>query len=83
MLGNAFKFTIQGEIGIEVTSNNQGYVQILVKDTGVGISEKDQLTLFKAFSKGNSDEHKKLNETGVGLGLLISNLILQNMNDDV
>lgn len=37
--------------------------------------EEDKARLFKAFGKANSDESKKLNSSGVGLGLVISNVI--------
>ncbi len=35
-----------------------------------------------AFGKGNSDDNKHLNKNGVGLGLLISNLIIKNISSD-
>ncbi len=35
-----------------------------------------------AFGKGNSDENKNLNKTGIGLGLLISNLIIKNLSEN-
>jgi K+-sensing histidine kinase KdpD len=40
----------------------------------------DQYKILTAFGKVNSEENKKLNATGVGLGLLISNMIVKNLN---
>jgi K+-sensing histidine kinase KdpD len=54
---------------------------VSVIDTGVGIREEDQAQLFIAFGKGNSDENKTLNKQGVGLGLLISNMIMKTINN--
>ncbi|CAD8090641.1 unnamed protein product [Paramecium sonneborni] len=82
LLGNAFKFTDEGSVTIKVTQINLR-LEVSVIDTGIGMTEEDQLKIFQAFGKGNSEEHKKMNKSGVGLGLLISNQILQNLNQDV
>ncbi|CAD8200087.1 unnamed protein product [Paramecium pentaurelia] len=84
LLGNAFKFTQKGNITLEVTQGqDRKKITISVIDTGIGISDDDKIKLFKAFAKGNSEESKKMNTQGVGLGLLISNQILQNLNGDI
>ncbi|CAK58137.1 unnamed protein product (macronuclear) [Paramecium tetraurelia] len=83
LIGNAFKFTAKGNITLEVTQGqDRKRITISVADTGIGISDEDKLKLFKAFAKSNSEESKKMNIQGVGLGLLISNQILQNLNGD-
>ncbi|CAD8100407.1 unnamed protein product [Paramecium primaurelia] len=82
LLGNAFKFTDDGSVTIKVSLINQK-LDVSVIDTGIGITEEDQAKIFQAFGKGNSEEHKKMNKSGVGLGLLISNQILQNLNQDL
>lgn len=45
---NAIKFTESGEVKITVSIDDQ-YLQISVKDTGVGISQENQKKLFKLF----------------------------------
>ena len=45
---NALKFTQGGEVHIRVRIEN-GYLQIAVDDTGVGISKENQEKLFKLF----------------------------------
>ncbi|CAD8071762.1 unnamed protein product [Paramecium primaurelia] len=79
LLSNAFKFTQSGKITIILELFKQNTLRIGVKDEGIGISEEDQQKLFKAFSKVNSEESRKLNQQGVGLGLVISNQIAQNI----
>ncbi|CAD8074906.1 unnamed protein product [Paramecium primaurelia] len=77
LLSNAFKFTCSKiEIIISLQSAS---LRIGVRDDGIGISKEEQQMLFKAFSKVNSEESKKLNEQGVGLGLVISNQIAQTI----
>lgn len=49
-------------------------------DTGLGIKDEDKNKLIKAFAKVDTDESKVLNRHGVGLGLLISNIIAKTLN---
>ena len=55
-------------------------IQISVKDTGLGIKKQDLSKLFKAFGKVNDQADLLLNSHGVGLGLLISNLLASQIN---
>ncbi|CAD8100991.1 unnamed protein product [Paramecium sonneborni] len=79
LLSNAFKFTQNGQISINISKVNSNILRIGVMDEGIGISDEDQMKLFKAFSKVNSEESKKLNQQGVGLGLVISSQIAQTI----
>jgi signal transduction histidine kinase len=81
LMGNAFKFTLTGSITIVVELRAlEDMVSIGVRDTGLGIRQEDQNNLFKAFGKGVNIENKKYNKQGVGLGLLISNIIAKSLN---
>ncbi|MDW3190687.1 ATP-binding protein, partial [Vibrio sp. Vb0932] len=66
LVGNAIKFTEDGEIDIYVSLNPEDESQVLfeVSDTGIGISKKDQKTLFDAFTQAKGG----LNQIG-GTGL--------------
>jgi two-component system sensor histidine kinase TorS len=78
LVGNAIKFTEEGEIDIYVSLNPEDESQVLfeVSDTGIGIAKKDQKTLFDAFTQAEGG----LNQTGgTGLGLAISRRIIQAM----
>jgi signal transduction histidine kinase len=69
LINNAIKFTQQGKIIIK-TSHGENYIQVTVKDTGIGIKEEDMPKLFQAFTQIESDQARKAD--GTGLGLVIS-----------
>ena len=75
LLSNAFKFTEQGQISLSVSVRGQGIdgeCELLfeVADTGLGISEEQQRTLFRAFSQADPSTSRRYG--GSGLGLTIS-----------
>ena len=66
---NAIKFTEQGTVSI-ICSISNNTLRVEVKDTGVGISQSNQLKLFKLFGFINDTKDKNVN--GIGLGLMIT-----------
>lgn len=75
LIGNAIKFTPEGgtvTLGMETT--NAG-VQIFVRDSGSGIPEEKQLTIFERFKQLKNNERK-----GLGLGLYISKNLVEAHN---
>jgi signal transduction histidine kinase len=74
LVGNAIKFTDQGEIAIRASSSN-GTFRVAVRDTGPGISEPDQQKLFQEFQQADNSITKK--KGGTGLGLAISKRIIE------
>jgi signal transduction histidine kinase len=56
-------------------------LEVEVRDSGVGIKEEDQKKLFKLF--GYLDTTKELNTRGIGLGLYISKLIVQQFGGEI
>ncbi len=68
LLSNAVKFTDQGEIRLKVSRAKIGHFLFEVIDTGPGISETEQETLFSIFTQGKAGAEKG----GSGLGLVIS-----------
>lgn len=85
LMGNAIKFTDQGEVVIRVQleqeSDNEAEVLITVEDTGIGISEKDQKELFTAFGQVESASNRRY--SGTGLGLVISKNLVNLMGGDI
>jgi len=81
LLGNAVKFTEKGEIEISVnfTENNEEYKNFIfsVKDTGIGIDTEKKDYIFEAFSQADISTTRKYG--GTGLGLTISNLLINKM----
>ena len=71
-LSNAVKFTESGTIGVTALETNEE-VEIVVSDTGIGISKENQEGLFKPFSR--IDSHLRTVTLGTGLGLYLTSKI--------
>ena len=56
-------------------------VLLTVQDSGIGIADKDQKSLFKLFGKLTSNHDR--NKTGCGLGLTICKKILRKLGGDI
>lgn len=78
LLSNAIKFTDNGKIDIIVSGISNGKVKFEVKDTGIGLSEKQKDKLFKSFSQADGSTTRKYG--GTGLGLAISKQLVELMN---
>ena len=74
LVGNAIKFTDQGEVAINVAAAN-GSLSIAVRDTGPGIAPADQARLFEEFQQADNSITKT--KGGTGLGLAISKRIVE------
>jgi signal transduction histidine kinase/CheY-like chemotaxis protein/ligand-binding sensor domain-containing protein len=85
LIGNAIKFTAQGEIFTEVKSvkdeNGELILSFSIRDTGIGIPEDKLNRLFKAFSQVDSSTTRKYG--GTGLGLAISEKLIDLMGGDI
>lgn len=76
LLSNAIKFTPEGgRIGITAARNRAGQLQLVVTDTGIGISEEDQQAIFEKFRQGTAavpgGDAMTREYSGTGLGLSI------------
>jgi signal transduction histidine kinase len=74
LVGNAIKFTDEGEVVIKAHASN-GLFHLSVRDTGPGISEADQAKLFQEFRQADNSITRK--KGGTGLGLTISKRIIE------
>lgn len=69
LLSNAVKFTpVNGRVAVNVTRDG-AFIEISVKDTGLGIREEDIPKLFQTFTQLESVYTKKYEGTGLGLAL--------------
>ncbi len=69
LLSNALKFTPDGGKIIVTANMKIGFVQISVRDTGIGIPKSDQNKIFNKFEQIDTSFSKKYKGTGLGLSL--------------
>ena len=81
LLGNAVKFTRQGEVRLEVALAGHDTVRLAVRDTGPGIGEAEQARIFQPFHQ--AERAGSAPTDGVGLGLTIAREIAQAMGGDI
>jgi signal transduction histidine kinase len=74
LVGNAIKFTDQGEVAIKASAAN-GSITVSVRDSGPGITEADQAKIFQEFQQADSTIRRE--KGGTELGLTISKRIVE------
>jgi len=74
LIGNAIKFTNQGYVEISAVMNGN-QVEVLVRDSGIGIAEHMQSRIFQAFEQASDAIPSP--ETGTGLGLSITKKLVE------
>ena len=81
LIGNALKFTREGEIALkvqtEVVEQDSSTVHFTVSDTGVGISPEKLNTIFESFNQADTSTTREFG--GTGLGLTISKRLIEMM----
>jgi two-component system, sensor histidine kinase and response regulator len=87
LLSNAVKFTPEGEVAVEVgcvsepAQDGRHRVRFSVRDTGIGIADKDLDRLFESFQQADVSTTRRFG--GTGLGLAISRQLAQLMGGDL
>ncbi len=81
LIGNAIKFTEQGEVTIRVEATEPGLVRFEVLDTGIGIPEDKVGSIFDSFTQVDSSTTRKYG--GTGLGLSICKRLVELMGGDI
>ncbi len=80
LLGNALKFTHQGEVVLRVQAEPTG-VLFGVQDTGIGIAQQDQARIFSRFTQAQGETQRQYG--GNGLGLAITQGLVGLLNGEI
>jgi len=84
VLDNAFKFTHHGSVQVKLGERESGgrmYAEIVVHDTGIGIPEEFQASVFEPFFQVSNGPRR--NYEGTGLGLTVAKKIVEEMNGTI
>ena len=85
LLGNAIKFTEDGEVVLRASvtprDDNTAAVQFEVTDTGIGVDLDQQPNLFESFVQGDASSTRRMG--GTGLGLAICKQLVEQMGGTI
>jgi signal transduction histidine kinase/CheY-like chemotaxis protein len=85
LVGNAIKFTDDGEVSIDVSlkalTNDRACLQFFIRDTGIGIALEQQEGLFQEFQQAQASGGRLYG--GTGLGLAVSRSIVTLMGGEI
>jgi two-component system sensor histidine kinase/response regulator len=85
LLGNAIKFTSEGEVSVEVSVADPDARPVQLKfevmDTGIGVAASKLASIFQPFQQADGSTTRKFG--GTGLGLSISTQLIQLMDGDI
>jgi len=85
LCNNAIKFTDKGEVVVSVNLEEEKksgvFIEVSVKDTGIGISDEQIPTLFEEFKQADASITRKYG--GTGLGLSICRLFIEMMDGQI
>lgn len=82
LLGNALKFTHQGEVLLAIApADDEGRWRFRIRDSGIGIPADKQKAIFEAFSQADSSTTRRYG--GTGLGLTISARLVSLMGGEL
>jgi signal transduction histidine kinase len=87
LINNAIKFTHQGKVTVTISllekleNKQRAKLYFAIRDTGIGMSQEQQTSLFQSFSQGDSSITRRYG--GTGLGLAISRKLVEMMGGEI
>lgn len=84
IIGNAIKFTLKGYVYVDVSGkfqDNAYQLEIMIRDTGIGIPEDQVASIFEKFEQVDSAKNRQFE--GTGLGLAISSKLTKLMGGKI
>lgn len=85
LVGNAIKFTEQGEVLVRVVKQSETAtaltVRLLVSDTGIGVTPEARARIFQSFTQADGSMARRYG--GTGLGLSISKQLIESMGGQI
>ena len=69
LIGNALKFTGQGEVNLRIQRGEAGFLHFSVQDTGIGIPSEQQAHIFEPFTQVDGSTARRFGGTGLGLAI--------------
>lgn len=87
LISNAIKFTDQGSVHFSINilfnDNNKVKLQFKVEDTGIGIAEEKQKTIFNKYDQIANSNNYLVTQVGTGLGLSIAKKLVTIMGGEI
>ena len=81
LVSNACKFTSDGEVSLDVKRGSDGFVEFIVRDSGVGMTPAQVAKLFESFTQVDASMSRRFG--GTGLGLALSRSFARMMGGDI
>lgn len=69
LLSNAVKFTEQGQVSLTVSAHPGAGIAFAVQDSGIGIAQDQQQSIFEAFRQADGTTNRRYGGTGLGLSI--------------
>jgi signal transduction histidine kinase len=82
LINNSLKYTPKGSVSVFVRDDiKKKRIYVEITDTGIGMSEKTQHTIFQKFNR--ADNANSVNVSGTGLGLYVALKMAEAMGGDI
>ncbi|WFE75443.1 histidine kinase N-terminal 7TM domain-containing protein [Roseinatronobacter sp. S2] len=70
LIGNALKFTEEGRVTVQFDATNPEFVDFIVSDTGIGMTQEQSIRVFDEFEQAESGTARRFGGTGLGLSIV-------------